>query len=353
MPTDDGALVAGEPHSASTWYPANEHPRDKASYSFRISVPRGVEAIANGDPASASNDRGGRSIWRWEAKEPMAAYLSTATIGQFEHLARGRSAGARTWTRSTPTCSSAPKPRTGARYAVTGIAQPGYQRLLRTIDVPAGGAKLSFSVSRDTQPGGDFFFVEAHTVGRRRLDDAARRAAPHRRPDGVRLRGRAQGAPVPRALPAAAAVASASRRGTTGRWRGASFPNRELRALGRRPLALRRPQRRGRAHLRHRRRLPVQRRRRRRHRRHAARPARRPSRTTATRSTAGPSRARPRRQHAEHGRLDLGHGRAGAAHGGRRRPGGGRARAGGDRLPRRRLRAVPVLGGRLDHRRPS
>jgi aminopeptidase N len=48
MPTDDGALVAGEPHGAATWFPVNEHPRDKASYSFRITVPRGVEAIANG-----------------------------------------------------------------------------------------------------------------------------------------------------------------------------------------------------------------------------------------------------------------------------------------------------------------
>ena len=163
MPTDDGALVAGEPHGASTWYPANEHPRDKASYSFRISVPRGVAAIANGILKGVER-RGARSIWRWEATEPMAAYLSTATIGQFDISTR--TVGGRPYIDAIdPDLLKRPKPRTGSRYAVTGVTQPGYQRLLRTIAVPAGGAQLSFHVTRDTQPGADFFLVEAHTPG--------------------------------------------------------------------------------------------------------------------------------------------------------------------------------------------
>jgi hypothetical protein len=163
MPTRDGALIAGEPHSASSWFPVNEHPRDKASYSFRISVPRGLEAIANGELLGVEN-RGGRSIWRWEAKEPMASYLSTATIGQFDISTR--TVDGRPYLDAIdPTLLERPKPRTGARYAVTGIAQPGYQRLMRTIDVPAGGAMLSFWVDHDAQPFADFFFVEAHPVG--------------------------------------------------------------------------------------------------------------------------------------------------------------------------------------------
>ena len=40
MPTDDGVLVAGEPHVAATWYPVNDHPLDKATYTFRIKVPK-------------------------------------------------------------------------------------------------------------------------------------------------------------------------------------------------------------------------------------------------------------------------------------------------------------------------
>jgi hypothetical protein len=164
MPTDDGALVAGEPHGASTWYPVNDHPRDKASYSFRISVPRGVEAIANG-VLLGHEDRGGRSIWRWEAKEPMAPYLATATIGQFEITTR--TVDGRPYVDAIdPDLLKRPKPRTGSKYAVTGIARPGYQRLTRTIDVPASGAKLSFHLLHDAQFVTDYFFVEAHTVGR-------------------------------------------------------------------------------------------------------------------------------------------------------------------------------------------
>jgi len=44
-------------------------------------------------------------------------------------------------------------------------ADLAYKRLARTITVPAGGGELSFWVTRDTEPGWDFFFVEAHTAG--------------------------------------------------------------------------------------------------------------------------------------------------------------------------------------------
>ena len=48
IPTDDGALVVGQPHVASSWYPVNDHPSDKASYDFRITVPAGLQAVSNG-----------------------------------------------------------------------------------------------------------------------------------------------------------------------------------------------------------------------------------------------------------------------------------------------------------------
>src|SRR3954451_21164910 len=43
--TDDGTYVSGQPDSAANWYPVNDHPLDKASYSFSITVPRGLQAI--------------------------------------------------------------------------------------------------------------------------------------------------------------------------------------------------------------------------------------------------------------------------------------------------------------------
>ena len=81
--TPDGALVANEPEGASTWYPVNDLPSDKASYTFRVDVPAGKTAVANGDLLS-STTAGGRTIWTWRAVEPMASYLATATIGNFD-----------------------------------------------------------------------------------------------------------------------------------------------------------------------------------------------------------------------------------------------------------------------------
>ncbi len=57
LQTHDGVLVLGQPHGASTWFPANDHPIDKASFSFDITVPEGLEAIANGALQDSSTAR--------------------------------------------------------------------------------------------------------------------------------------------------------------------------------------------------------------------------------------------------------------------------------------------------------
>ncbi|WP_318205191.1 M1 family metallopeptidase [Streptomyces sp. SCL15-4] len=82
IPTDDGAFVAGEPQGAMTWFPANGHPRDKASYDFTLTVPRGRTAVANG-VLLGQHTAHGETTFRWRQAEPMAAYLATATVGTF------------------------------------------------------------------------------------------------------------------------------------------------------------------------------------------------------------------------------------------------------------------------------
>ncbi|WP_030045553.1 M1 family metallopeptidase, partial [Streptomyces resistomycificus] len=83
IPTDDGAFVAGEPQGAMTWFPADNHPTDKASYDFEITVPKGRTAVANG-VLLGKRTAHGQTTFRWRQQEPMAAYLATATIGKFE-----------------------------------------------------------------------------------------------------------------------------------------------------------------------------------------------------------------------------------------------------------------------------
>ncbi|AOR36315.1 metallopeptidase [Streptomyces fodineus] len=83
IPTDDGAFVAGEPQGAMTWFPANNHPKDKASYDITLTVPEGRTAVANG-VLLGQRTAHGRTTFRWRETQPMASYLATATVGKFK-----------------------------------------------------------------------------------------------------------------------------------------------------------------------------------------------------------------------------------------------------------------------------
>jgi len=80
--TEDGAFAIGQPRSASTWFPVNDHPSDKATYAFEITVPEGLVAVANGVPAGRRTTQGW-TTWRWREQAPMASYLATVAIGEY------------------------------------------------------------------------------------------------------------------------------------------------------------------------------------------------------------------------------------------------------------------------------
>ena len=81
--TRDGAMVVGEPEGSMTWYPVSDHPTDKATYSFEITVPEGKVAIANGVPAQDPVTANGWTTWFWDAPDPQASYLTTASVGDY------------------------------------------------------------------------------------------------------------------------------------------------------------------------------------------------------------------------------------------------------------------------------
>ena len=56
-------------------------------------------------------------------------------------------------------------PHSGTRYAYSQIADQTFKRLTHTVNVPAGGADMSFWTSYNTEFDWDHVFVEAHTVG--------------------------------------------------------------------------------------------------------------------------------------------------------------------------------------------
>ncbi|MCB5910010.1 M1 family metallopeptidase [Streptomyces pinistramenti] len=77
-----GVNVSGEPHSATSWYPSNDHPSDKATFALTATVPKGWTAIGNGLPG-ATTAKGATTTFRWHEDRPMATYLSTVAIDKF------------------------------------------------------------------------------------------------------------------------------------------------------------------------------------------------------------------------------------------------------------------------------
>lgn len=80
---DGGSFVLSEPDGAASYYPVNDHPLDKASYTFRVTVPDPYEVGANG-VLTETIDNGETTTFVFEARDPMASYLATINIDEFD-----------------------------------------------------------------------------------------------------------------------------------------------------------------------------------------------------------------------------------------------------------------------------
>jgi aminopeptidase N len=81
--TADGALALGEPVGSMAWFPGNDHPSDKATYDIAITVPKGLQAVSNGELRTETTDNG-RTTYSWHTAQPMATYLATVAIGHYD-----------------------------------------------------------------------------------------------------------------------------------------------------------------------------------------------------------------------------------------------------------------------------
>ena len=102
-----GAVVTGEPFSASAWYPVNEHPADTASFAVTATVPSGWKVMSNGvQQTDLPEPPAGQETFRWELSEPVASYLTTIYIDDFTvvngKLADGTAGGVRHRRRREP-----------------------------------------------------------------------------------------------------------------------------------------------------------------------------------------------------------------------------------------------------------
>ena len=128
-----------------------------------MTVPAGVEAVANGILESRRHERlDDLDVGREGADGLLSRHRHDGPV----RPARLQGDGIRYWDAVDPDLyAPTGRPRTGEQFAISQQSEPAYKRLARTIAVPAGGATLSFWINRDTEQNWDFVFVEAHTVG--------------------------------------------------------------------------------------------------------------------------------------------------------------------------------------------
>lgn len=77
-----GVFVISEPGGAMTWFPGNNHPSDKATYTFTVTVAKPYVVAANGLLIDES-DHGATRTYLWAETKPMATYLATLAIAEF------------------------------------------------------------------------------------------------------------------------------------------------------------------------------------------------------------------------------------------------------------------------------
>lgn len=153
--TKDGAFVGCEPNAARTWYPANDHPSDKASFTFDITVPKSRKVVANGSLLT-QRVRGDQATFVWRETQPMATYLATIDIGRWDFHSTTTPAGIPEFVAVDPTLAS--QARTDHIIALTGRITDFWARSFGRYPFSSTGGivdhvpHVGFSLETQTRP---------------------------------------------------------------------------------------------------------------------------------------------------------------------------------------------------------
>lgn len=89
-PDQQSLFMIDEPDGARYVFPANDHPRDKATFRFELLVPEGLTGVANGrlltSEAAALPDGREGTLFIWEHNYPMATYLAVIAAGVYQRV---------------------------------------------------------------------------------------------------------------------------------------------------------------------------------------------------------------------------------------------------------------------------
>jgi aminopeptidase N len=89
VPTVDGFATAGQPAAAHAVFPCNDHPSDKAVFTFHITTPPGLIGVANGLQTASVSNPDGSTTATFSQAAPMATELAQIAVGQFTVLDHG------------------------------------------------------------------------------------------------------------------------------------------------------------------------------------------------------------------------------------------------------------------------
>ncbi|WP_210495967.1 M1 family metallopeptidase [Patulibacter sp. SYSU D01012] len=78
-----GAIVVSEPVGSMGWFPNNNVPFDKATYTTRIAVPSAFTVLGTG-VLRAHEPAGDTTTWTWDDEDPTSSYLYSLAIGPFD-----------------------------------------------------------------------------------------------------------------------------------------------------------------------------------------------------------------------------------------------------------------------------
>lgn len=82
IPTSDGIVMANQASAAHQVFPCNDHPSDKADFTFRVTAPQRLTVVANGVPEDRPTTRDGRTTWTYRTVHPMATELAQVAVGK-------------------------------------------------------------------------------------------------------------------------------------------------------------------------------------------------------------------------------------------------------------------------------
>lgn len=79
-------FTLSEPNGAHYWYPCNDHPKDKATFRIRMSVPPEYTAVSIGSLLETGENSDGTRYYLWDHPTPTATYLTMLAVGNYERI---------------------------------------------------------------------------------------------------------------------------------------------------------------------------------------------------------------------------------------------------------------------------